>query len=603
MAESAQGVVWDLSDLYAGVDDPQIDHHLAELATRCQKFAADNRGFFSSSRFSPAALKSVLVEYEAICELMSRLGAYAGLVTAADTASDAGRRLEDRIRQQLVERENELTFFDLEWLAVDDKTAAGIAADPALTNYAHYLTSARRYRPHTKSEPEELLLNQKSLTARAAWTNLFDEFISSIQYRFEYAGETQVLSQPQILALSYHPERERRKAAQQCLFTELSRHELVLSSVLNTIAQDHGINDQVRGYAGPMSSRHLANEVSPPVVERMLDVAEANYPIAHDYYRLKARLLGLPKLATYDQYAPISANLPECRFTAGRETVLASFERFHPKMREVAAQFFEKRWIDAEVRPTKRGGAFSASTIPSVHPYILVNWTDKLRDVSTLAHELGHGIHQYLSRKQTYFNFHQPLTTAETASVMGEFLTFDYVMETTADPQVRLGLLCSKIEDAFATVFRQTVLTRFEQLVHGARREERLSSEQLCDFWWQANGKLYGDAVDMFEPYRWGWAYIPHFVHTPFYCYAYVFGELLVLSLYRMYQEQGAAFVPRYMELLESGCKASPEELLAKVGADISEPGFWQKGLDVLRDMVKKAETLAAAVHTEKPVR
>jgi hypothetical protein len=267
-------------------------------------------------------------------------------------------------------------------------------------------------------------------------------------------------------------------------------------------------------------------------------VAEANYPIAHRYYRLKARLLGLPKLATYDQYAPVASNMPPCSFPEGRDTVLEAFERFDPRMREVAQQFFDRRWIDAEVRPTKRGGAFSASTVPSIHPYILVNWTDKLRDVSTLAHELGHGIHQYLSRKQTYFNFHHPLTTAETASVMGEFLTFDHVMETTRDPQVRLGLLCSKIEDAFATVFRQTVLTRFEQLVHNARRQERLSSEQLCEFWWQANGRLYGDAVDMFEPYRWGWAYIPHFVHTPFYCYAYVFGELLVLSLYRMYQEE-----------------------------------------------------------------
>ncbi|MFN9199800.1 MAG: M3 family oligoendopeptidase [Planctomycetaceae bacterium] len=599
MAETAQGVVWDLSDLYRGVDDPRIDQHLQDLATRCAAFG-QHRGFFSRADFSPLALRDVLEEYEAICELMSRLGAYAGLITAADTACDAGRRLEDRIRQQLVERENELTFFDLEWLAVDDARAQALAVDPVLRNYAHYLISARRYRPHTKSEPEELLLNQKSLTARAAWTNLFDEFVSALRYEFDYGGERQTLSQPQVLALNYHPERDRRRAAQQCLFDELSRHELVLSSVLNTVAQDHAINDQVRHHTGPMNSRHLANEVAPAVVDRMLDVAEANYPIAHRYYRLKARLLGLPKLATYDQYAPVAANMPSCSFPEGRETVLEAFERFDPRMREVAQQFFDLRWIDAEVRPTKRGGAFSASTIPSVHPYILVNWTDKLRDVSTLAHELGHGIHQYLSRKQTYFNFHHPLTTAETASVMGEFLTFDHVMETTRDPQVRLGLLCSKIEDAFATVFRQTVLTRFEQLVHNARRQERLSSEQLCEFWWQANGRLYGDAVDMFEPYRWGWAYIPHFVHTPFYCYAYVFGELLVLSLYRMYQEEGKRFVPRYFELLESGSIDAPERLLAKAGADISEPGFWQKGLDVLGDMVTKAEQLAAEVFPAK---
>src|SRR5438874_5913238 len=251
-----------------------------------------------------------------------------------------------------------------------------------------------------------------------------------------------------------------------------------------------------------MASRHLANEVAPDVVSRMQDAVESNYEIAHDYYKLKARLLGLPKMATYDQYAPVATNMPSCAFQAGRDTVLAAFGSFHPAMREAAAKFFEHDWIDAEVRPGKRGGAFSASTVPNVHPYILLNWTDKLRDVSTMAHELGHGIHQYLSRKQSYLNFHHPLTIAETASVFGEFLTFDYVMETTSDPDVRLGLLCSKIEDAFATVFRQNVLTRFEQSTHATRRKEKLSAEQICEHWWNANHGLYGDAVDMLDLYR-----------------------------------------------------------------------------------------------------
>jgi len=596
MSESARGVTWDLSDLYKGGTDPQIEVDLARLADRCTRFEQTHRGLFSRPGLTPARLRECLVEYEAICELMSRLGAYAGLVTAADTACDASRRLEDRIRQQLVERENQLTFIDLEWLAVEEAEATQLATAPELTNYRHYLLAARRYRPHTKSEPEELLLNQKSLTARVAWTNLFDEFVSAIRYRFEFGGETRECNASQILAMAYDPDRSRRQAAQQCLFDELARHELVLSSILNTVAQDHALNDQVRGHTGPMNSRHLANEVAPAVIDRMLDVAEANYGVAHRYYRLKARLLGLPRLVTYDQYAPVVSNLPACGFDEGRKTVLEAFARFHPRLHEVANLFFERRWIDAEVRPTKRGGAFSASTVPSVHPYILMNWTDKLRDVSTLAHELGHGIHQYLSRAQTYFNFHHPLTTAETASVMGEFVTFDHMLATTPDPQVRLGLLCGKIEDAFATVFRQTVLTRFEQLVHDARRRERLSSEQLCEFWWQANQRLYGDAVEMFPPYRWGWAYIPHFVHTPFYCYAYVFGELLVLSLYRMYQQEGQAFVPRYLQLLESGCRESPEQLLAAAGADISQPGFWQQGLDVLGDMVTRAEELAKQV-------
>jgi oligoendopeptidase F len=596
-SSSAAGIVWNLADLYPSADSPQIDADLAACEQRCTAFAESYRPLFAA----PAALTSdgllaALREYEAIAELMGRLGSYVGLLTAADTANDAFRRLDDRIHQQLVDRENQLAFFELGWLAIDDARAAELTADPKLANYAHYLAAARRYKPHTRSEPEELLLNQKSLTSRAAWMNLFDEFVASLEYELDYNGEQRTLTQPSILALNYDPDRGLRKAAQTCFFNELSRHELVLTSIFNAIAQDHGLNDQIRKYDSPMSGRHLANEVAPPVVERMMEVTEANYTIAHDYYRLKARLLGLPKMATYDQYAPVAGNMPACPYQGGRDTVLAAFGKFHPSMRDVAGKFFENNWIDGEVRPGKRGGAFSASTVPSVHPYILLNWTDKLRDVSTMAHELGHGIHQYLSRKQTYMNFHHPLTIAETASVFGEFLSFDYVMETTTDPAVRLGLLCSKIEDAFATVFRQNVLTRFEQLAHAARRKEKLSSDEICSHWWKANENLYGEAVEMFDLYRWGWSYIPHFIHTPFYCYAYVFGELLVLSLYRMYQEEGQAFVPRYMQLLESGSSAPPDVLLKRVGADIADPAFWQKGLDVLRDMVKKAVELAGHV-------
>ncbi|MBI5758552.1 MAG: M3 family oligoendopeptidase [Planctomycetales bacterium] len=591
---SAHGIAWNLSDLYSAVDDPRIDADLSDVERRCREFAERFRGLFAPERLTAGELLAALGEYESLAEVMSKLGSYSGLITAADTVDPAKRKLEDRVRQSLVERENELTFFELGWLAVPDDVAARIADDPVLANYRHYLTSARRYQPHTKSESEEQLLNQKSLTARAAWIDLFDEFVASLQFKLDYAGETRSLTQPAILALNYDPDRGLRKAAQECFFTELSQHELLLSSVFNAVAQDHGINDGIRRYESPMASRHLANEVSPAVVDRMLEVAEANYDIAHRYYLLKARLLGLEKLATYDQYAPVATKMPSCSYTDGRDTVLTAFDRFHPRMREIASDFFDKDWIDAEVRAGKRGGAFSASTVPSIHPYILLNWTDKLRDVSTMAHELGHGIHQYLSRKQSYLNFHHPLTIAETASVFAEFLTFDHVMATTTDPEVRLGLLCGKIEDAFATVFRQTVLTRFEQSAHAGRRQEKLASEQLCEHWWTANHALYGDAVEMLDLYRWGWSYIPHFIHTPFYCYAYVFGELLVLSLYRMFQEEGAAFVPRYLALLESGSNAAPDELLRRVGADIHDPGFWQKGLDVLKDMVGQAESLAA---------
>lgn len=589
---SAMGVYWDLSDIYKGLDDPRIESDLKACQAASERFAKDYRGLFAT-RPTAEVVRKALVELENLFQSLSKLGAYAGLRTAVESLDVPCRQLEDRIDQASVDIQNRLTFFELEWLEVPDAEAQQLSDAPELQNYRHYLISSRRYKPHTLSEPEEVILNQKSLTARGAWVNLFDEFLSSLEYTLDYNGEQQKLTQPALLALSYQPDRNLRKAAQECLYNELSKHELVLTNVFNAITQDHSLNDQIRHYGSPIASRHLANEIDPQVVDRMQTVTEANYGIAHRYYRLKARLLGLDKLATYDQYAPVATRLPSCTYEAGRDMVLTAFGRFDPAMQAIAQKFFDHNWIDAEVRPGKRGGAFSASIVPTVHPYVMLNWTDKLRDVNTMAHELGHGIHQYLSREQTYLNFHHPLPVAETASVFGEFLTFDYLMEKEQDPEVKLGLLCSKIEDAFATVFRQNVLTRFEQKSHVARRERKLSSPDLCDIWWQANHALYADAVEMLELYRWGWSYIPHFVHTPFYCYAYVFGELLVLSLYRMYQEEGRAFVPRYLELLSSGSKWEPAELLARVGADIKAEDFWQKGFEVLRKLVDQAEELA----------
>ncbi|MES2794021.1 MAG: M3 family oligoendopeptidase [Planctomycetota bacterium] len=590
---SAAGVYWDLSDIYKGLDDPQIEADLQACQTGSELFSQKYRGIFARKP-SAEEVRVALVDLENLYQKLSQLGAYSGLRTAVENLNADCRQLEDKIDQASVDIQNRLTFFDLEWLEVPEAEALELAAAPELQNYQHYLIASRRYKPHTLGEKEEVLLNQKSLTARGAWVNLFDEFVASVEYRLEYKGETQTLTQPALLAMSYQPDRDLRKAAQECLYTELSKHELVLTNVYNAITQDHSLNDQIRHYGNPISSRHLANEIEPQVVERMQAVTEANYDIAHRYYRLKARLLGLDKLATYDQYAPVATKMPTCTYENGRDMVLAAFGRFDPSMEAIASKFFEHNWIDAEVRQGKRGGAFSASIVPPIHPYVMLNWTDKLRDVNTMAHELGHGIHQYLSREQTYLNFHHPLPVAETASVFGEFLTFDHLMGTEQDPEVRLGLLCSKVEDAFATVFRQNVLTRFEQKAHAARRERKLSSPDLCEFWWQANHALYGDSVDMLELYRWGWSYIPHFIHTPFYCYAYVFGELLVLSLYRMYQEEGQAFTPRYLELLRSGSKWAPAELLQRVGADINDEHFWQKGFEVLRSLVSQAEELAA---------
>jgi oligoendopeptidase F len=326
-----------------------------------------------------------------------------------------------------------------------------------------------------------------------------------------------------------------------------------------------------------------------------MTAAERHHGTVQRYYRLKGRLLGVEPLFDYDRYAPLFADQPACDWPRARQTVQESYEAFSPRAGAIIHEFFAKSWIDAELRPGKRGGAFSSSAVPSVHPYILLNYTDKLRDVMTLAHELGHGLHQYLSRSVGYLQSDTPLTTAEMASVFGEMLTFHRLLEMFPEPRIRLAMLCSKIEDGFATVFRQVVLTRFEQLLHQARREKgEQTTEQINELWLAANRPMHGDVVQLSEGYGWWWMYIGHFIHVPFYCYAYAFGELLVLALVQKYKQEGAAFVPKYLELLAAGGSEAPHVLLARLGVDVTDPNFWELGLKLLGDMVTEAEALAA---------
>jgi len=332
-------------------------------------------------------------------------------------------------------------------------------------------------------------------------------------------------------------------------------------------------------------------------VQALMHACEARHDLVQRYYHLKRRLLGLDALADYDRYAPLRAEASGTSWERCREIVLTAYGAFSPRMREIAALFFEQHWIDAEARDGKRGGAFSASTVPSVHPYVLLNYTGELHDVMTVAHELGHGVHQYLSRPHGYLQADTPLTLAETASVFGEMLVFEQLLREVGEPAARLGLLCSKIEDTIATVFRQIAMTRFEEKVHRARRAHgELSRDDICTLWQDTNAALYGDSVVLTDNYRWWWSYIPHFIHTPFYCYAYGFGELLVLALYQMYKREGAAFVPKYLDLLAAGGSEAPPTLLHRIGVDIADPSFWQLGLEPLRVMIEQAEQLAGAL-------
>jgi len=536
----------------------------------------------------PAEILDALKELESIYETLGRVGSYAGLLYAADTANPENRDLEQRVEQRSTEIRNSLLFFELDWLKLDVGIAQRLIDDPALKPYRHYLASLRRYRPHILSEPEEKVINEKDNTGRNAFCRLFSEITSSLTFSLEKEGKTQELNLSQILSLLHDPERELRKRAMDTVYQILAQHGEVLTFIYDTVIQDHLTTDRMRAYPHPMLPRHLANEIDAEAVKTMMEATEKNYGLAHDYFRQKGKLLGLPHLALYDQYAPVGKEVRPFAYGQATNVILDAFGAFDPGFRQLASEFFARNWIDAEIRKGKRGGAFCASPSPQLHPYILCNYDDNLRDVMTLAHELGHGLHGCLSRKQNYFNYDTPLTTAETASVFGEMLVFDYLLERHTDPQARIALLAGKIEDIFATVFRQNVLTRFEELAFSARKDKRLTPDALGSLWLEANAKYYGDAVEMPDGYRWGWSYIPHFIHSRFYCYSYVFGQLLVLALYRMYKEQGKTFVPKYLALLEAGGSDTPAALLKPLGVDIHDPKFWQKGFEEIKTLVGK---------------
>jgi oligoendopeptidase F len=594
---SAAGIRWDLGDLFASHGDPRIEATLADCRQRAEDFAKRYRGTIGrAGGATPEHLLAAIQELEVLQEALGRVGAFAGLLYAADTSRPEYRDLRERVELQSTEIGNLILFFDLEWMGLPDEAADRLMAAPPLAGYRHYLFRSRRFRPHILSEAEEQLLNERDNTGRRAFARLFTELTTSLGFPMEREAKIEHLTMSEVLALVHDKDRDVRRRAQETLFDVLSRHDLVLTSVYDTLLQDHLTMDRLRRFPHPMAERHLGNEIDDEAVEQMLRVTEANYGIAQAYFRLKARLLGLPRLALFDQYAPIDGDLPSCAFDRARDIILEAFGAFTPAFREIAEQFFARNWIDAEVRQGKQGGAFCSSPSPALHPYVLCNHTDNMRDVMTLAHELGHGLHGCLARKQTLFNYDTPLTLAETASVFGEFLVFDHLVRVQEDPRVQLALLCGKIEDTCATVYRQNVLTRFEQAVFALRKKGRLTADATCQAWLEANRPYYGDAVEMTEGYRWGWSYIPHFIHTRFYCYSYVFGELLVLSLYRKYKEEGPAFVPRYVRLLEAGGSDSPESLLGPLDVDFHDPAFWQKGFDEIRSLVERAEELAGKV-------
>ncbi|MFO0867279.1 MAG: M3 family oligoendopeptidase [Gemmataceae bacterium] len=597
---SAANVAWDLSDLYKGIDDPAVERDMQAAKERAAAFERAYRSKIATLSAGDAdTLLKAVVELESLYEVMDKPGIYASLVHAAQSEDPRHGALVAKTREQRTLANKHLIFFDLEFIKIPDDATKALFADPCLAKYRHWLEVKLLWKPYFLSEPEEKILEEKSLTGRGAFVRLFEEMTSSARFPLKGDdGQERRVSQSEVLAKLYDPDRNQRKAAGEALTAGLQEIAKPMTFIFNTVVQDHRSDTNLRRYPSVMFGRNLSNEITAEVVEALMSAVEQSFPLVQRYYRLKKQLLGFDTLYDYDRYAPLFSDSPTCDWASGRKIVQESYDAFSPKAGAIVREFFDKKWVDAELRDGKRGGAFSASAVPSVHPYILMNFTDRIRDVMTLAHELGHGVHQYLSRGQGYLQCDTPLTTAEMASVFGEMLTFRRLQEVYPEPRLRLAMLCGKIEDAFATVFRQVVLTQFEQRLHQARQDQgELSTAAINKLWFDANQAMFGDSVTMTEGYAWWWSYIGHFIRSPFYCYAYAFGELLVLALYQKYLNEGDAFVERYLALLSSGGSDAPHVLLAKLGVDVTDPGFWSLGLKLLEKMVADAETLAGHIN------
>lgn len=583
---AAEEIVWRLEDLYSGADSAKIEEDKAWCREQVDLFAKSYRGKVKD--LSPEELLEAIRRFEDIEERAQKLYSFAYLFFATQTQNPKASALLQAVQEFYSLLHRDILFFELEWTQLDDERAGHMAADPELSFYRHYLESLRRFKPHMLSEIEERLLAEKEPVGSMAWNTLFDKILSG--QRFGKAGRTE----SEVLSDLYSAEREVRRNAAEELTEGLGGLLHILTHIFNTILLDKSINDRLRNYPHWLRARNLSNEADDKMVEALIAASSSRYDIVQRYYRLKQKLLGYSELLDYDRYAPVPG-LPEDRFSweASKEIVLNAYRDFSPRMGEIAQKFFNDSWIHAPILPGKRSGAFAHPTVPSAHPYVLLNFSGTHRDIMTLAHELGHGVHQFLAGKQGLINSGTPLTTAESASVFGEMLVFRYLLGQIKEPRKRLALLCSKLEDIFATVFRQVSMNRFEDAVHNERRRKgELDSDRICELWMGTQKAVFGDSVHLLDHYRTWWSYIPHFVHSPGYVYAYAFGELLVLALYRQYQQKGAEFVPLYLTLLESGGKASPGELLRPFGIDLSDADFWLRGLEVLEELLVEAEDI-----------
>ncbi len=589
---------WNLSDLFKSIDDPNIDKTFDTQLKRGQAFNKKYRGTITAKR-TAEELSKILKEYESILQETWKPELYAALVHAADSKNPKHGALLQKTEQRGREIANQFLFLELELVQVNEKAFQAWIKHPALARYAHYLEKELLWKPHRLSEPEEKLMQDLSLTGRSAFTRLYDEELS--HHTYKRSGDKKDYSQEQLLDLLHHPKQSERKRAAEG-YTQGLREQLHrLTFVTNTLLQEKQTIDRYRNFDSPEQSRHLSNEIDQATVDAMTSAVAERFDIVQDFYTFKRKLLGLPVLYDYDRYAPIASKEHSVSFAEAKTLILDAFTRFSPRFAKLAQAFFDNGWIDAPQMSGKRGGAFCMFGTPDLHPYVFVNFSGNIKQVLTLAHELGHGVHASLARKQNLLHFDMPLTVAETASVFAEMITFDAMKAKLTDPKERLTLIMQKIEEIFSTVFRQTTMYRFEQDVHATSKQKgELASEEISELWRKHQTNMFGSSVKLTKDYDIWWSYISHFIHTPFYVYAYAFGELLTLSLFAEYKKRGPSMVEDYLAFLEAGGSKDPNELVKPFGINLRDKKFWQGGIAIIEEMVNEARELDKMIKKSK---
>ncbi len=584
---------WDLSALYAGLDDPAIKRDLDRTDADCLAFEQAYKGKLAALAAAPhggSALGEAVRRYEAISDRMGRLGSYAVLIHEGDTVDPTRTKFYGDMQERMTAASTHLLFFELELNRVDDAQLEAALADPLLGHYRPWLDDVRRYRPYQLEDRVEQLFHEKSMTTYTAWNRQFDATIANL--RFKVSGKTLAIEP----TLNFLQDRdgEKRKSAALALAHTFKDNVAQFALILNTLAKDKEISDRWRGFTDIADERHLSNRVEREVVDALVAAVRAAYPqLSHRYYALKAKWFGKKRLPQWDRNAPLpQAVTRTIGWAEAKDTVLTAYGAFSPKMATIAERFFAERWIDAPVRPGKAPGAFSHSTTPSAHPFVLLNYQGKPRDVMTLAHELGHGVHQVLAAPNGALMAPTPLTLAETASVFGEMLTFKKLLAGTRDGKERKAMLAAKVEDMINTVVRQIAFYTFERAVHTERKSGELTAKRIGELWLDVQRESLGPAIELKPGYETFWVYIPHFIHTPFYVYAYAFGDCLVNSLYAVYEHASDGFTERYLAMLSAGGTKPYAELLAPFGLNARDPTFWQGGLGVIERMIGELENL-----------